>query len=153
MFVSKRGVTAWNIARALLMFGWAPFAWIIYRGGLAPTGSYVIESHVTAARLIRWIYLAYITLKFTPIVVVALGLFGLWLLWRDRWMNRLWPLVAFFTLFTIAILFSAHGDLPDPERRIAAREATLWIAAVSFLAAIALDTLPRYRVRWPRSAF
>src|SRR5579862_1829912 len=145
-FLWKRGVTPLNMARALLMFGWAPFAWIVFRRGLAPTGSYVIESHVTAARLMRWIYLGYITFKFTPAVVIALGLFGLWLLWRDRWMNRLWPLVAFLALFTIALLFSAHGDLPDPERRIAAREATLWIAAVSFLAAIALDKLPRYRL-------
>jgi hypothetical protein len=146
MFVWKRGITVWNVARALLMFGWAPFVWIVFRRGLAPTGSYVVESHVTAARLMRWVYLGYITAKFTPVVVVALGLFGLWLLWRDRWMNRLWPLVAFLALFTLALLFSAHGDLPDPERRIAAREATLWIAAVSFLAAIALDNLPRYRL-------
>jgi hypothetical protein len=146
VFVWKRGVTARNVGRALLMFGWAPFCWIVFRRGLAPTGSYVIESHVTAARLMRWVYLGYITLKFTPVVVIALGLFGLWLLWRDRWRIRLWPLAVFLALFTVALLFSAHGDLPDPERRIAAREATLWIAAVSFLAAIALDNLPRYRL-------
>jgi hypothetical protein len=146
VFLWKRHVSATNLGRALVAFGWAPIGWMIFRRGLAPAGSYVVESHVTLARLMRWVYLGYITVKFTPLIVVALSLFGLWLFWRERWITRLWPLAAFLALFTIALLFSAHGDIPDPERRIASREATLWIAAISVLAAIALNRLPRYRL-------
>ena len=145
-FLSRRGPSLATLGRAIVAFGWAPLGWMIFRRGLAPQGSYVIESHVTVARLMRWVYLGYITVKFTPVIVIALSLFGLWLFWRDHWIRRLWPLAAFVALFTIALLFSAHGDLPDPERRIASREATLWIAGVSLLAAIALNRLTRYRL-------
>jgi hypothetical protein len=49
----------------------------------------------------------------------------------------------FWTL-SIALLFSAHGDWPDHERRIASREAHLWIAALTLLTAVALEGIPRY---------
>jgi len=88
------------------------------------------------------VYVGYITVKFTPLLVIGLSVAGLWFLWPDR--RRWWPLVAFFLLFNIALLFSAHGDLPDPERRISAREAHLWMAAVVLLAAVALERLPKY---------
>jgi hypothetical protein len=143
VFVAKRGLKGLFVGTPL--FGWAPAAWMIFERGLAPPGSYVIESHVTIARLMRWVYLGYITLKFTPVIVIGLSIFGLWLLWRENWWLRLWPLITLFGLFSLALLFSAHGDLPDPERRIASREATLWIAAAVMLAAIALDKLARYR--------
>ena len=132
--------------RGVALLGWAPAVWLIYQRGLAPMGSFVLESHVTFARFLRWVYLAYITAKFTPVIVLALGAGGLWLLWQDRWWPRLWPLIVFITLFTVALLFSAHGDFLDPERRIASREAHLWIAAVVLLAAIALAKMGRYRV-------
>ncbi len=131
--------------RGVVLFGWAPAVWLIYQRGLAPAGSFVVESHITVARLMRWVYLGYITLKFTPVVVVALGLAGAWLLWRFKWWGKVWPLIVFLALFTIALLFSAHGDWPDPERRIASREAHLWIAAVLMLAAIALSSITGYR--------
>jgi hypothetical protein len=146
-YIWKRGIKPSVVLRGLALFGWAPMAWIVFQRGLAPAGSYVVEAHVTAMRLIRWVYLGYITLKFTPVIVIALGSFGCWLLWRDRrqWLSRVWPLAVFFGLFLLALLFSAHGDWPDPERRVASREAHLWIAAVVMLAAIALGKLPRYR--------
>lgn len=130
---------------AIALFGWAPAVWLIYQRGLAPPGSFVVESHITVERLMRWMYLGYITLKFTPVIVVALGLAGAWLLWRDKWWGKVWPLIVFLALFTIALLFSAHGDWPDPERRIASREAHLWIVSLIMLAAIALQKLTRYR--------
>src|SRR5207249_3058988 len=42
--------------RGILWFGWAPVAWILYQRGLAPAGTYVIESHISLARLMRWVY-------------------------------------------------------------------------------------------------
>ncbi len=147
-YIWRRGMSPSVVARGLILFGWAPALWIAYQRGLAPAGSYVVESHLSLARFMRWMYLGYITAKFTPVIVLALGVIGLWILWRDRqrWIPRLWPLVVFFVLFAAALLFSAHGDWPDPERRIASREAHLWIAAVVILAALALEKMPRYRM-------
>lgn len=124
-YIWKHGIKPSFVLRGLALFGSAPVAWIIFQRGLAPAGSYVVEAHVTAMRLIRWVYLGYITLKFTPVIVIALGSFGCWLLWRDRrqWLSRIWPLPLFFGLFLVALLFSAHGDWPDPERRVASRSA------------------------------
>ena len=129
------------------IFGWAPVAWIIFRRGLAPEGSYVIESALEPARAMRWVYLGYITAKFTPAAVLVLAILGLAMLFRDRskWSPRLWPMMLFVVLFTIAILFSAHGVLPDPVRRIASREAHLWMASAVFLATLALASFPRHR--------
>lgn len=146
-YIWKNGPRPAVILRGLILFGWAPMTWMIFRRGLAPPGSFVVETHLTLARLMRWVYLGYITAKFTPVMVIALGLLGLWWLWRDRqrWIPRLRPLIGFLALFLIALLFSAHGDWPDPERRIASREAHLWIVAVALLAAIALEKMSRYR--------
>lgn len=145
-YIVKRGRRPVDILRGLAFFGWAPLAWIVFRRGLAPEGSYVIDASFNPARLIRWVYLGYITAKFMPVVVLALGAAGLWFLWRGRekWMPRIWPLIAFTLLFAVAILFSAHGEMADPARRVASREAHLWMAAVVVLAAIALEKVPRY---------
>jgi hypothetical protein len=135
-----------GVIRGLALFGWAPVAWMIFRGRLAPEGTYVIESSFTPARLIRWVYLGYITAKFTPVMVLALAMVGVWFLWRDRekWIPLMWPLMAFLLAFTVAVLFSAHGLQSDPIRRVASREAHFWMAAVVMLAAVALAKLPRW---------
>jgi hypothetical protein len=147
-YIAVRGMRPAAILRGSLLFGWAPLAWIVFRRGLAPPGSFVVDPHLTAARLVRWVYLGYITFKFTPLIVFALGLAALWLLWRERraWWLRLWPLAVFVGIFLVALIFSAHGDWPDPERRISAREAHILISAVVLLAAIALQGMQRYRV-------
>ncbi|HWZ33409.1 MAG TPA: glycosyltransferase family 39 protein [Bryobacteraceae bacterium] len=147
-YVWKHERRAWAVVKGLALFGWAPVAWMLFRGGLAPEGSYVIESTFTLRRLVRWAYLGYITVKFTPVIVVALGLAGLWFLWRerDRWVPRLWPLILFFLMFSVALLFSAHGVRDDPDGKVASREAHFWIAAVVLLAAIALEKVPKYQV-------
>ncbi len=120
-----------------------PAVWMLYQRGLAPEGTYVIEWSLNPARLMRWVYLAYITAKFTPVIVLALSVAGIWFVWRDR-AKRLWPLIAFVVLFSIALLFSAHGERFDPIRRVASREAHIWMAAVIFLAALAIEKLPRW---------
>src|SRR5579885_1712058 len=111
-------------------FGWAPVAWMIFRRGLAPEGSYVIESTFEPARMMRWVYLGYITAKFTPIIVLVRAAAGLWYFpWKelgagigkpqmDARFTTLLAMLACFILFTVAVLFSAHGVLPDPTRRI-----------------------------------
>ena len=102
--------------KGLALYGWAPVLWILYQRGLAPAGSFVVESHITPARLMRWVYLGYITLKFTPVIVIALALAGAWLLYRDRdqaGLPQVWPLIAFLALVhRRPPVFRFHGDWP-----------------------------------------
>lgn len=121
-----------------LLFGWAPLGWIVLHLGLSPGGTFVAEWPATFGRLVRYLYLAWITLKNTPAPVWVLAAFGLLERPHDR---RLRTLAVFFVLFLLSIPFSAHGESPDPERRVTAREATLWIAAVAMAAGFA-------RTRW-----
>jgi len=145
--VIERGRRPVEIVKALALFGWAPLGWMLLQGGVAPAGTYVIEGPVSAARLVRYVYLGWITVKFTPVVVTALGALGLWRALRQRMLlgPRFRILAAFFALFLLAILFSAHGVDPDPERFVTAREAHLPVAALILLAGIGLARLPRYR--------
>jgi hypothetical protein len=78
--------------------------------------------------------------------VLLLAGAGAWRLYRDRssigW--RLWAQIAFVTLFTITVLFSAHGVPPDPERYVTSREAHLLIYFILLVAALGLVQLPRW---------
>ncbi|MGH9675268.1 MAG: glycosyltransferase family 39 protein [Bryobacteraceae bacterium] len=134
-----------RIGRALLLFGWAPALWIIFRGGLSPAGTFVLEWPASLWRLQRYAYLAWITLKNTPPPIIILVLCGAGLLARSRPPGRLLLPAAFVSIFLISILFSAHGVAPDPERYVASREAVIPIAAAIFVAAATV-------ARWPRWA-
>jgi hypothetical protein len=130
-----------GLCHRILLYGWAPLVWIAAHIGLASAGSFVIEPPHSIARLMRIVYLGWITVKNVPppaLALVALGVFTAWKL-RDR---RLTALAAFFALFLASILCSAHGVSPDPERFVTSREATLCISAAIFLAGFAL-------LRWP----
>ena len=135
-------------AEAILLFGWAPLAWLLYNAGLAPEGSYVLDFAPPLDRFFRYVYLSWITVKFTPIPVLLLAAIGVWRffsrgLLRSR---RYLMLIAFLALFLIAILFSGHGDQNPPDRFVSAREAHILDAAVLFLAGLGLSRLSRYRV-------
>jgi len=136
-----------EILKAVLLFGWAPLVWIIYRGGLSPSGTYVIETAVSLRRFQRYIHLGAVTVRNTPIPALILTLLGLITLAKDRiWKQRgMVMLQAFFLLFLISILFSAHGESPDPERFVTAREAHLLICAALLLAGLGLVRLTALR--------
>ncbi len=135
-----------RFARAVLLYGWAPLAWIAWRGGLSPPGTFVVEWPESWWRLQRYAYLAWIALKNTPPPVLVLVLLGVCGAWRPRAALERRPtgLLLFLFLFVISILFSAHGVSPDPERYVTSREAAIPIAAGLFLAALAI-------ARWPRA--
>jgi hypothetical protein len=132
-----------KIVRAALLYGWAPIVWIVWRGGIAPPGTFVIEWPETWWRFQRYAYLAWIALKNTPPPVLALAGLGVVALRCGPRPNRSRHLAAFLALFLVSILFSAHGVLPDPERYVASREAAIPIAAGVFLAALAVARRPR----------
>ena len=144
-FLLKRKRTAVEAVKAAVLFGWAPLAWMAYRHGVSPAGTFVIETAISPWRLMRYVYLGWITAKNTPFPVLILAAIGLLAIWRERtWRLRgAWLLIAFLALFLISILFSAHGVSPDPERFVTAREAHLLISAIILAAGFGLGRLDR----------
>ena len=134
-----------GIVKAALLFGWMPVAWILACHGLTPAGHFVINRSISIWRFQRYVYLGWITVKFTQIPVLFLAGAGAWRLYKNRssidW--RLWVQIAFVALFAIAVLFSAHGMPPDPGRFVTSREAHLLIYLVLLVAVLGL-------VQWPR---
>ncbi len=133
-------------AKAAFVFGCIPVLWIALHQGLTQTGHFVVERHLSIWRLQRYAYLAWITAKFSQATVLALAVVGAWRLCRDRslldW--RMCAQITFVALFLIAILFSAHGLLPDPERYVTSREAHIPMYFVLLLAAAGLAQWPRW---------
>src|SRR6266446_1071106 len=135
-----------EVVKAAMLFGWAPLLWIFYRGGISPGGTFVMETNISLWRLMRYVYLGWITVKNTPLPVLALALIGLGSAWRERTWKQpgAFILTTFILLFLISILFSAHGVSPDPERFVTIREAHLLISAVVMLAGFGLGQLTRF---------
>jgi hypothetical protein len=148
VYLWKDGITLVNIAKAFMYFAAVPVAWIVYHAGISAPGTFVIEWPRSPFRLMRWIYLGWITVKNSPLPVLILAGAGIFQLWktgahRER---RIRVIGAYLLLVVFAILFSAHGEAPDPERFVTAREASIWIAAVLLVSAIALrDGRPLWR--------
>jgi hypothetical protein len=97
-------------------------------------------------RLHRYAYLAWVTVSTTQITVVLLAAVGAYRLYKNRvlidW--RLQVQIAFVILFLLAIPFSAHGVMPDPERYVTTREAHIPIYFVLLLATLGLAQWPRW---------
>ncbi len=147
-YLQQRGFKASRFLQAGLLFGWAPLGWLAFQRGLAPSGSYVIDRSISLLRLQRVVYIAEMTAKDTPIPVLLLACLGaIWMVQRRSWRERHVQLAAaFFLLFLVALLFSAHGDPPDPNRYITSREAHIPITLVTLLSALALMNLTRLRL-------
>jgi hypothetical protein len=129
---------------ACALFGWAPITWILLRQGLAPEGSFVLDRGITLARFGRYGFLAsHVAVEATiPVLLLAgAGLIG----WRYHASigRQTVVLGGFLALFLVAILFSAHGELPDPERIITTREIHIPLAAMLVLATAGCARYPR----------
>jgi hypothetical protein len=140
-----RSPTGW--IKAALLFGWMPVVWIlINRGALTSPGHFVVERSFSIVRLLRYPYLAWVTVRTTQITVVLLAAVGAFRLYKNRslidW--RLQVQIAFVILFLLAIPFSAHGVPPDPERYVTSREAHIPIYFVLLLATLGLAQWPRW---------
>ena len=133
--------------KAALLFGWAPALWILAHAGLTQRGHYVIETSLSLWRLQRYVYLGWITAKFSQLPVLVLAGAGAWYLLRDRspldWRFRIQ--LAFLALFLMAIPFSAHGVMPDPERYVTSREAHIPMLILLLFAAAGLAHWPRWQ--------
>jgi hypothetical protein len=132
--------------KAALLFGWAPVLWILAHAGLTQRGHYVVETSLSVWRLQRYVYLGWITAKFSQLPVLFLAAAGAWYLLRDRsrldWRLRLQ--LAFLAVFLVAVLFSAHGVMPDPERYVTSREAHIPMLVLLLFATAGLAHWPRW---------
>ena len=142
----KNRRSAADLAKAAVLFGWMPVAWIAAHRGLTQTGHFVLDHSISVWRLQRYAYLAWIIVKFSQATVLVLAAAGAWRLYRERgkldW--RLGTQIGFVGLFLIAVLFSAHGVMPDPERYVTSREAHIPMYFVLLLAAAGLAQWPRW---------
>jgi hypothetical protein len=147
VYLRDRGWSARHVAEAAALFGAVPMLWIAFNAGLTPAGSAAIESRFSVARFWRWLDVASVTVRGTPIPVGVLAAIGAWFVWRGRlWRETSVALfAAFVAVFIIALLFSAHGVDPDPERFVTSRSAHATLAAVVCLAAIGLSGVTRYQ--------
>jgi hypothetical protein len=146
-YVWRKDRTPLGWLKAAALFGWMPVAWILAnRGALTSPGHFVVESSLSIARLQRYPYLAWVAARSTQITVVFMAAVGAFRLYKNRslidW--RLQLQVAFVILFLLAIPFSAHGVMPDPERYITTREAHIPICFVVLLATLGLAQWPRW---------
>ena len=133
--------------KAALLFGWAPALWILAHAGLTQRGHYVVETSLSIWRLQRYVYLGWIVAKFSQLPVLVLAAAGAWYLLRDPsrldWRFRIQ--LAFVALFLLAIPFSAHGVMPDPERYVTSREAHIPMLILLLFAAAGLAHWPRWQ--------
>jgi hypothetical protein len=153
--------------RAALLFGWAPVAWIVLWRGLSPQGTYVLDVDVAAGHLHRIPFLLGKLRDYggtLPLVAAAAG--AAWLVHRGdpRWR---WGALYCGLLAVVLFLFGHEhpaGSGRVSERlihvpavaacaaaavalaRVAARQATLWIAVAVLVAASAIDDGRRVRV-------
>jgi hypothetical protein len=145
-YILRKDRSAMGWLKAGLLFGWMPFFWILAHRGLSSPGHLVVESSFSIWRLHRYIQLGWVTAEYTQLTVLVLAAAGAWRLCGDRssinW--RFWVQGAFIGLFLIAILFSAHGMPPDPERYVTGREAYIPIYFVLLLATVGLSQWPRW---------
>jgi len=152
VYVIRREKRLAGAVKAALLFGWAPLVWILYNRGIGPKGTFLADSSISPARLVRDAYIAWIALQNTPIPVLCLAALGLWAIARTPELRnfRYATLAAFLGIFLVAIPFSPFGDPRDPERFVSAREAHLPIAALILLAGTGLARAGR--LRWPLAA-
>jgi hypothetical protein len=133
------------------LFCWAPLLWLSGHLGLSSPGTYVIEMPRSALRLVRWLYLVWVSLKGTPVLVVLLSLLGLYAVYKRRLFRQ--KAVFFFGcfagVFLVAVLCSAHG-VPRPgskgtESFVTSREATLIVGYILLLAGMGVEYLLQTR--------
>ena len=145
-YVWQKERTLRGALKAFVLFFWMPVVWILAHQGLTSAGHFVVERSISIWRLQRYAYLGWITLKFTQLPVLWLAAAAGWRLCKDRsridW--RWWVPIAFVGLFLIALPFSAHGVMPDPERYVTSREAHIPMCFVLLLAALGLALWPRW---------
>lgn len=141
----RRGRPLWQ---SVLRYGWAPLAWLAFRRGLSEPGTFVLDRAFSLARLYRLPFLAGHTIMNATVPTLVLAAIGLFVIVRERRYRdpRVRILAALIVLFSLAILFSAHGEPPDTNRYVTTREIHIPLLLVTLLAAVGCARIPRLAV-------
>ncbi|HEY3130042.1 MAG TPA: hypothetical protein VGL91_11325 [Acidobacteriota bacterium] len=131
--------------KAVLLFLWAPLLWILLWRGLSPQGTFVLVGAWSFARLYRLISVSRAVASGLGWLLIPFFVLGLAVSFTDLWksdgkaeiLNR--RRMALFVLslgvlFSLGIMFSAHGIEPDPERWVTFREGHLPLAVALLFA-------------------
>ncbi len=125
--------------KAILWFLWAPLLWILMWRGISPAGTFVLSGEWSFSRLYRLISVSRAVASGLGWLLIPFFVLGLAVsiarLWKpgERTEAALRPallLLSLGFLFSLAILFSAHGIEPDPERWVTFREGHLPLVVV-----------------------
>ena len=145
VYVKRRGINWQTVLKGALLFGWAPLAWIAWHGNLSPSGTYLLDINLKFDRFYRWVYLAWISVKTTPIPALLAVPLGLWVIYKKKWISRRsWvSWLAFSAVFLLSLLFSGHGVRDQPDRFVTPREAHLLLVTLAIIAGVGLAAIPR----------
>ncbi len=129
--------TASSLLQPVLLFGWAPAAWIAWNKGISPEGTYVLDASFQWERLYRSYFIAKSSLWWTESAVTLLALIGFVYSLLDKRTRRTGmpgALLGLIALVLGALVFSGHGLQPDATRIVTEREAFIPISIMTLFA-------------------
>jgi hypothetical protein len=125
--------------RALVLFGWAPLAWIVAWRGLAPAGSYIFDIDSSAIDPRRLTFLFSKLREYSGDVLLALALIGAFVAVRRR--PKGWTWGALFVVVFLAAQFTAGHEHPTGSGRLNERMDHVPAVALCALGGLALGTV------------
>ncbi len=128
-----------SFLESLLLFGWAPAAWILWNRDLSPAGTYVLDLALQWGRLFRPYFIVKSTLWWTESAMALLALIGIIFSLADPRMRqgrKVHALLAMVALLLVVLIFSGHGIDPDAIRIVTEREAFIPVGVLILFAAI-----------------
>jgi hypothetical protein len=128
-----------QVVQPLLLFGWAPAVWIAWNRGLSPGGSFILDLGFHVERFYRSYFIVKSTLWWTESAVALLAVIGFAYVRLDRRLRgdeRFPVLLWIVALLLAALVFSAHGIQPNPNRIVTEREAFVPISILMIYAGI-----------------
>jgi len=133
-----------SVVRSLVLFCWAPAAWILWNRDLSPEGTFVLDLGLEWGRLYRPFFVLKSALWWTESAVVVIALAGLVfssLAIGIRKGKQIYALLGLLALLLAALVFSGHGIEPDPTRLVTEREAFIPISLLVVYAGIGMGWL------------
>jgi hypothetical protein len=131
--------------RATLLFGWAPLAWIGAWRGLAPRGSYILDTDLAAVGLGRVSFFFAKLEEYSGDLLLVLALAGALVALRRR--PRGWAWGAGFVMVFLAAQLAFGHEHPAGSGRLNERMIHVPAVALCALGGLALGTLSE-RLAW-----
>ncbi len=127
------------VVRAVLLFAWAPLAWIVVWRGLSPAGTYVLDLDLAASRGARLLFLATKLREYSGLPFLALAAAGLAVAAGRRVRGAGWAAAFVAAVMTAVVLFGHES--PPGSGRVSERLAHIPAFALCAAAGIALAAL------------